>query len=281
VTRPGRGVPLNRRGFLRLGLLAGAGAAVAPLAGCAGPTGAPPPGSMTLALNRSLVSLDNKLNQFDAAVTVQRAVRQALTRIAPDLTAQPVLAGRFELTAPTQWTVQLRDGVRYSDGRPVTAQDVATALEMYQQVSGSFLATHFPEWPTVVPIDDSTFTLETERPLPTLDYLMANILISPAQDNRPEELQSGVGTGPYVVTASNRGTGEYSLQANPNDWGPAPNVNAVQVRFVPEESSRDLAGRGPAGGLGHVAVPVGVRPQPGPRPPGPRAGRAAGAHQHL
>lgn len=241
MTRPGRGVPLNRRGFLRLGLLAGAGAAIAPLAGCAGPTGAPPPGSMTLALNRSLVSLDNKLNQFDAAVTVQRAVRQALTRIAPDLTAQPVLAGRFELTAPTQWTVQLRDGVRYSDGRPVTAQDVATALEMYQQVSASFLATHFPEWPTVVPIDDSTFTLETERPLPTLDYLMANILISPAQDNRPEELQSGVGAGPYVVTASNRGTGEYSLQANPNYWGPAPNVNAVQVRFLPEESSRLVA----------------------------------------
>ncbi len=83
MTRPGRGVPLNRRGFLRLGLLAGAGAAFVPLAGCAGPTGAPPPGSMTLALNRSLVSLDNKLNQFDAAVTVQRAVRQALTRIAP------------------------------------------------------------------------------------------------------------------------------------------------------------------------------------------------------
>src|SRR3712207_662474 len=100
---------------------------------------------MTMALNRSLVSLDNKLNQFDAAVTVQRAVRQGLTAIGADLTPQLVLAERFELTAPTQWTVQLREGVRYSDGSPVTPEDVAVALEMYQGVSGSFLATLFPD----------------------------------------------------------------------------------------------------------------------------------------
>ncbi|HYY12641.1 MAG TPA: ABC transporter substrate-binding protein, partial [Kineosporiaceae bacterium] len=191
---------------------------------------------MTMALNRSLVSLDNKLNQFDAAVTVQRAVRQGLTAIGADLTPQLVLAERFELTAPTQWTVQLREGVRYSDGSPVTPEDVAVALEMYAGVSGSFLASFFSEWPRVVPVDDRTFTLETEQPQPVLDYLMANILITPAKANKPEELQSGVGTGPYVVTRANRGDGTYLLDRNPNYWGTKPTVSKVQVRFLPEES---------------------------------------------
>ncbi|QFU88606.1 ABC transporter substrate-binding protein [Amycolatopsis sp. YIM 10] len=231
---------LSHSALSRRTLLKAFGGAVAAgaLGGCAGPTGGPPPGAVTLGLNRSLVSLDNKLNQFDAAVTVQRAVRQALTRIGPELTPVPVLADRFELTAPTQWTVRLREGIRYSDGSPVTVADVDTALKMYQQVNGSFLAAFFHEWPEVVQLDERTFTLETEHPLPVLDYLMANILLTPAAANVPEELQTGVGTGPYVVTESNRGTGDYTLRRNENYWGPRPRVEQVRVRFVPEESSR-------------------------------------------
>ena len=37
---------------------------------------------------------------------------ESLTAIGADLTPQLVLAERFELTAPTQWTVRLREGVR-------------------------------------------------------------------------------------------------------------------------------------------------------------------------
>lgn len=245
MTRSGSGPELSRRTLLRRGVIAGAGVALGPLlSACAGPTGTPGPGTLTLALNRSLVSLDNKLNQFDAAVTVQRGVRQALTRVGQDMKPQLVLADRFELTAPTEWTVHLRDGVRYSDGSPVTIEDVTTALEMYQQVNGSFLATFFSEFPTVSPVDDTTFVLRTERPMPALDYLMANILITPSAANRPEELQDGIGSGPYVVRAGNRGTGNYSLAVNENYWGPAPRVPNVEVRFIPEESSRVVSLRG-------------------------------------
>jgi ABC-type transport system substrate-binding protein len=242
MTAVGPGGELSRRSFFRLGGAVGAALALGPaLSACAGPTGAAGPGTLTLALNRSLVSLDNKLNQFDAAVTVQRAVRQGLTRIGPDLTPELVLAESFELTADTQWTVKLREGVRYSDGTPVTPADVATALQMYRDVSGSFLAAFFREWPTVEVLDDRTFTMNTEKPEPVLDYLMANILITPAAANAAEELQGGVGSGPYVVSSSNRGTGEYTLTRNAAYWGPAANVETVRVRFLPEESSRVVA----------------------------------------
>lgn len=238
------GREISRRSLFRLGGVVGAGLALGPaLSACAGPTGTPGPGTMTMALNRSLVSLDNKLNQFDAAVTVQRAVRQGLTRIGADLTPELVLAESFELTGDTEWTVQLRDGVVYSDGTPVTPQDVATALEMYQGVNGSFLASFFREWPTVEVLDERRFTMNTELPEPNLDFLMANILITPAAANLPEELQSGVGSGPYVVTDSNRGTGDYTLRRNEAYWGPPAAIETVQVRFVPEESSRVVSMR--------------------------------------
>ena len=228
----------SRRTLLRSGLALGAGLSLGSLVGCATPTGAPGPRTAGLALNRSLVSLDNKLNQFDAALTVQRAVRQSLITLDQHLKPQLVLADRFELTNPRQWYVHLRPGIIYSDGRPVQVQDVATALKMYSEVSGSFVGGFFPEWPTVDQIDESSFTLNTVRPVPVLDYLMTNILITPAADNRPEELQSGVGSGPYIVTASNRGTGNYTLEKNAKYWGPAPHIESVDVRFVPDESNR-------------------------------------------
>ncbi|MFD7898716.1 ABC transporter substrate-binding protein [Streptomyces sp. NPDC059743] len=233
--------PLSRRTLLRWGAVGGAGLAVGPLAACAGPTGAPGPGTLTLGLNRSLVSLDNKLNQFDAAVTVQRAVRQALTRIGPGMKPRLVLADRFEMAEPTAWTVRLREGLRYSDGSPVTVEDVATALRMYGQVNGSFLLGLFPELPTVEKTGARTFLLHTEKPVPVLDRLMANIHITPAAANKPEELQSGLGSGPYRVLRANSGAGEYTLGRNPRYWGPRPRIDTVRVRFVPEESSRVVA----------------------------------------
>lgn len=234
--------PFSRRNLLRSGLLIGAGLAVGSAAvGCATPTGRPGPTTVSLALNRSLVTLDNKLLQYDAALTVQRAVRQALTEIDQNLRPRLVLADEFRLTSPTQWYVRLRPGIRYSDGSPVRVDDVATALKMYSQVDGSFVGGFFPEWPTVEQIDETSFTLNTVRPVPVLDYLMSNILITPAAANRPEDLQSGVGTGPYVVTAADRGSGTYTLVRNEKYWGTAPHVESVRVRFMPDETSRVVA----------------------------------------
>ncbi|WP_416971696.1 ABC transporter substrate-binding protein [Streptomyces sp. 4F14] len=241
MTRTPPSETLSRRTLLRGCAAGGAGLALSPLAACAGPTGAPGPGTLTLGLNRSLVSLDNKLNQFDAAVTVQRAVRQALTAIGPGMRPELVLADRFEMTAPTTWSVRLREGVRYSDGRPVTARDVATAVRMYGEVAGSFVLGLFPELPEVEATGDRTLLLHTKAPVPVLDRLMANILITPAADNRPEELRSGVGTGPYRVAGANSGAGEYTLERVPGYWGARPPVERVRVRFVPEESSRVVA----------------------------------------
>lgn len=238
------GLLTSRRTLFKAALaVGGVGATSGLLGACATPTGLPGPGTLTVALNRSLVSLDNKLNQFDAAVTVQRGVRQALTRLNTDFAVENVLAERFELTEPTAWTVRLRDDVRYSDGSPVQVQDVATALKMYEDTSGSFLATFFPEWPRVVQTDERGFRLESEAPIPILDFLMTNILITPAAANEPAELQGGVGSGPYVVTEADRGAGNYLLSANPNYWGPPPTVEQVQVRFLPEESSRVVSMR--------------------------------------
>jgi len=210
------------------------------LTACAGPTGKrDTANTVTLALNRSLVSLDNKLNQFDAAVTVQRAVRQALTAIDEKLQPALVLASAFDQTSPTEWTVQINPKAVYSDGRRVTVEDVKVAMELYQKVEGSFVAPQFPEFPEVIDQGSGKFILRSQEPIVALPWLMSNILITPAADNKAAELNSGVGSGPYVVAEADTGTGNYTFKINEKYWAePKPTVETVYVRFMPEESSR-------------------------------------------
>ncbi|MDT0267532.1 ABC transporter substrate-binding protein [Streptomyces sp. DSM 44915] len=233
------------------------------LSACAGPTGTVGGGSsktLTLALNRSLISLDNKMNQFDAAVTVQRAVRQALTAVAQDLTVEPVLAESFERTGALEWTVRLRENLVYSDGTPVTVEDVKTAIDCYRETGdGSFVGSQFPEWPELTRIDARTFLLTTRAPVVTLDVLMSNILITPAAANKPEELQGGVGSGPYRVERADSGTGRYTLVVNERYWGPdKPSVERVNIEFMPQESSRVDALRSGAVDVIDSIAPVSV-----------------------
>jgi peptide/nickel transport system substrate-binding protein len=242
----------SRRSILKFASLAGAGALFAPaLAACAGPksaantaaTGgaAPAGGALTIVLNRNLVSLDNKLNQYDAAVTVQRAVREALTKIGDDLTPQLVLAESFEQTKPTVWTVKLRNDIHYSDKSKVTVEDVETALKLYFEVKAGYVASQFPEQPTFAKVDDATFTLTTKSPVVSLNSLMSNILITPAKDNKPEELGIGLGTGPFTIAKADSGTGSYTLARNDNYWGDKAKLDTVNVSYQEEEGARVIA----------------------------------------
>jgi len=244
------GTGVSRRAILQFFGIVGAtsvfGSAVTACAGPKGSGAAPTGGSdaggtLSIVLNRNLVSLDNKLNQYDAAVTVQRAVRQALTRIGQDLKPELVLAESFQLTSPTVWTVKLRSDIHYSDKSPVTVEDVETALKYYFQVKAGYVASQFPEQPALAKVDDRTFTLTTKAPVVTLDSLMSNILITPAKANKPEELREGIGTGPFTVASAESGTGTYRLVRNDNYWGEKALLDEVKISYQEEEGARVVA----------------------------------------
>jgi ABC-type transport system substrate-binding protein len=239
---------VSRRSLLQLAGFLGAGVALGPaLAACAGPqssstsSGGAASETLSIILNRNLVSLDNKLNQYDAAVTVQRAVRQALTQIGLDLKPQLVLAKSFTLASPTTWNVELRDDIHYSDNSPVTVEDVETALKLYFQVSAGYVASQFAEQPKLTKTGDRTFTLTTTKPLVTLDALMSNILITPAAANKAEELRDGIGSGPFTVASADSGTGTYKLVRNENYWGEKALLSEVNVSYQEDEGARVIA----------------------------------------
>ena len=194
-----------------------------------------------LAFNRDLVTIDNKTNQYDSLVTVAQGVRQGLVGLDSNFDVTNILAQSFKSTAPTEWTVKLKDGITYSDGSALTVDDVATALECYRKTPNGYIATQIPEWPEVEKIDDLTFKLVTATPNYSLDRLMANILILPAKINKPTDINQAPGTGPYVVAKANSGTGTYEYKRNPEFAGTKPQIPTVSFRYISEDSVRVAA----------------------------------------
>lgn len=78
----------------------------------------------------------------------------------------------------TRYTFTLRDGLKWSDGTPVTSEDIAFAVEMYQDeeypASGGWMDN--PNNPVTVEItDDQTFTLAFEKPFGLLMDELAGV----------------------------------------------------------------------------------------------------------
>ncbi len=164
------------------------------------------------------------------------------TLVEPDakLAMQPALATSWT-TAKDQlsWTFTLRQGVKFHDGTPFTADDVVYS---YHRIINQKLANayRFDAVKDVVKVDDHTVRLDLSRPTPNL---LANIgsfkgmaIVEKANVDSGKIKDDPIGTGPFSFESYQRGT-SITLKANPDYWGGAPKVSEVKYTFVPEPST--------------------------------------------
>jgi ABC-type transport system substrate-binding protein len=128
----------------------------------------------------------------------------------------------------------LRQGARWSDGRPLTADDIAFTYRSMQDQdvhTASVLAGVEAE-----AVDVRTLELRLEEPRPYAPYLFAQFPFFPWPRHRVEALGDAwreqiplVGNGPFVL--SEVGDDHALLVANPEWDGPRGNVAEVLVRF--------------------------------------------------
>jgi peptide/nickel transport system substrate-binding protein len=162
----------------------------------------------------------------------------------------PWLAKSWKQTSPTTYIYNIRHGVKFSDGDPLTSADVVFSLDYYRR-PGSLDAYNFP---TTLKSITATGPYTVEVTLTAPDAAWA---VVPAGDPMGifekkwfEEHKStfgqpgtGVmGTGPWEITSYN-GTTSAELKANPHYWGGAVNIKKVSVQFFSSETSEALAFR--------------------------------------
>nr|QLJ98413.1 ABC transporter substrate-binding protein [Micromonospora carbonacea] len=140
-------------------------------------------------------------------------------------------------------TAKLRDGVRFHDGSPLTAQDVVfTYRAVLDPTVDSTLRSDLDMLASVTAPDASTvvFTLRYAY-APFLQRLALGIVPAKAftgQDvNKAEFNRKPVGTGPYRVISWTPGD-RLVLAANETYWGGKPANSGVVVAFVADDNVR-------------------------------------------
>ena len=123
------------------------------------------------------------------------------------------------------YTYTLREGLLWSDGEPLTAEDVVWNINIARDQGWDNMTSTVQNL-TAEEVDERTVRITSSVPdpkLPTMDiYLVPPHIWEPIATDYDAATQyaaeDGVGSGPFVVTEFNKGE-EVVLAANPNYWG--------------------------------------------------------------
>jgi peptide/nickel transport system substrate-binding protein len=132
------------------------------------------------------------------------------------------------------WTYKLRDGLKWSDGKPLTSEDIAWTVNTSREeewLNHSAVTANL----TASAPDPQTVVIKTSVPDPKLPTMDAYILpkhiwgkMSPAERDKYEG-EDGVGSGPFVLEKFEKG--QFArFRANPNFWQGKPDVDKVVIR---------------------------------------------------
>ncbi|WP_417469745.1 peptide ABC transporter substrate-binding protein [Maricaulis sp.] len=271
---------LNRRALL-------AASAATGLAACARTD--TPDGLLRVAIETLPDSLDPALGEFASAALVYKQIHAGLTDYASDGSVAAGLATRWRV-APDglSWVFTLREDARWSDGHPLTAQDVVWSARRLVDPQQSFanLGDFFavanaravlagempPEAMGFTALDDHTIEVRLDTPLGLLPTLMREFYPFPRHAIeahgrdwvRPENI---VTAGAYTVTAASQMS--LDLAKNPHYAGAAGvSIERIRIDAVRDAGTRtrmfrageyDLAEKPPGNQIGYWRERLGDR----------------------
>jgi len=158
-----------------------------------------------------------------------------------DMSPQPDLATKWDISDDGKtWTFDIRSGVTWSDGQPLTAADIAYTYNrvLTERVAGNNWSSYLRNVDTVTAPDDTHLVLQLAKPNATLPLLPIPIVPEHIWKNvdekglktyaaEPANGQPVVGSGPFRLVEGTAGGSTYKFEANPDYWGGAPHVDQV------------------------------------------------------
>ena len=161
-----------------------------------------------------------------------------------DLSPVPALATKWETSSDGKtWTFHIRDGVKWNDGVPLTAADIAYTYNrvLHGTTEAGNWGNYLNNVSTVTAPDATTVVLSLKKPnavLPLLpipivpEHVWKNISEKAIKSfaNTPKGGKAIVGSGPFNMVQGTEGGSSYSMTANKDYWGGKPHVDALEFK---------------------------------------------------
>jgi peptide/nickel transport system substrate-binding protein len=248
----GTATDLPRRDFLRGAALLGLGTAGA---GALVEAAAPRPGAAQTTQRRELViaqagdvaKFDPHLSTAANDIRVTFNIFDTLLTRRVDGKLHPSLATEWKRVAPTTYQFKLREGVRWHNGDPFTAEDARFALERtYDPKARTMVATVFTTIDRIEVPDPFTLVVQTKKPDPLLPARLATYggqIVPKAYLEKvgPDAFNAQpVGTGPVRFVSWTKDD-RTVLATFPDYWGGKLDLDRVVFRPIPETAARVAA----------------------------------------
>lgn len=177
-------------------------------------------------------------------------IQSTLVRTTEDLKIENDLATEYSCSEDKlTWTVKIRDDVKFTDGEPLTAQDVAFT---YNTCRDESTVNDFTMLKEAVAVDDTTVEFHMNEPYSIWPYTMAIVGIVPEHAYSETYGQNPIGSGRYIMKQWDKGQ-QVIFEANPDYYGEEPKIKKLTVLFMEEDAALAAAMAGQAD-VAHTAA---------------------------
>jgi peptide/nickel transport system substrate-binding protein len=195
---------------------------------------------------RTLNPISDQSDTYTNYITGGSVFERLLDYDWDEIVLKPWLAQSYELSKDgLEMTVRLRDDVRFSDGVPMTADDIIFTYQtmMNPKIEATVRRALYSTFKDVVKVDDRTVKFIFKEVLwKTFEGVgLFEVLPKHIYDfNDPEEFNkhrsNPVGSGPYKFEKWDVGQ-QVALQRNENYWGHKPKLRKIVYKFISNETA--------------------------------------------
>ncbi|MFN8449051.1 MAG: ABC transporter substrate-binding protein [Anaerolineae bacterium] len=176
-----------------------------------------------------------------ASFRLLELIYEPLVELDPQLNVIPGLAESWEFSDDgLTLTFHLRQGVKFHDGSDFTSADVvATFNRILDEATGASARSNYTSIASIDAPDDFTVVFNLSQPDVPLLAAMAttNAGIAPSELVESGDFAStAIGTGPFKLESWTPDQTTV-LSANTDWWGDGPNVDGIEIRIIPDETS--------------------------------------------
>ena len=214
--------------------------------GSAGGSGANTGGDQTyiIGVSGEATTLNPDATADDYNYSIVQNIYSRLYKLGNDFVPKPDLAESYELSDDgLTYTFHLREGVKWTDGEPCTAEDVKYTYDTIIE-EGYIFANVFENVASIEIPDDLTVVFNMSNPDPSFmgnvswygTFILPKHLYEGTDWLTNEYNENPVGTGPFKLDQWNKGT-DIQIVPNEDYFGDQPLLDRVIYTVIPDDST--------------------------------------------
>lgn len=201
----------------------------------------PDPDTLVMIIESSPTNLDPRVGIDAQSERIGELIFDALVRRDEHFQVHPWLAESWETPDPLTYIFHLKRGVRFHDGRPLTARDVKWTFDSI--LNGTIRTTKSSSYKLVDRIDapdDATVIFHLKQPWASLLWNVSNGAIGIVPDGSGADFyRHPVGTGPFRFVSAEQDR-DVVIERNDQYWGAPAKLLRVRFSVVPDTTTRAL-----------------------------------------